>query len=136
LIARRVAVAVAGVSLFALAACSGGAGGASGGGAAGGNTVAVTTNNYKFQTNTTTYASGQPIKFDVRNSDTVAHEFLIMPKGEKDPAKKLAGVLENDLPAGKSASVSFTFPAKGDYEIACHIPGHYEAGMVLPISVS
>jgi uncharacterized cupredoxin-like copper-binding protein len=135
LIARRVMVAVAGVSLFAFAACSGGSGSA-GGSAAGGSTVAVTANNYKFQTNTTTFPSGQPIKFDVRNTDTVAHEFLIMPKGEKDPAKKLAGVLENDLQASKSASVSFTFPAKGDYEIACHIPGHYEAGMVLPITVN
>jgi len=135
LVRHRIIVGLAAASLFALAACSssGSAGGSSGGG---GSTVGVTANNFKFQTNTTNYASGQPIKFDVRNTDTVAHEFLIMPKGEKDPAKKLAGVLENDLPAGKSASVSYTFPAKGDYEIACHIPGHYEAGMFLPITVS
>jgi uncharacterized cupredoxin-like copper-binding protein len=131
----RILMVFGSVSVWALAACSPSSGSAAGS-AGGTTTVQVTANNYKFQSSTTSFKENQPYQFEVRNTDTVAHEFLIMPRGETDPSKKLAGVLESDLQPGKTATVSYMFTTPGNYEFACHIPGHYEAGMVLPITVS
>lgn len=54
-------------------------------------------------------------------------------------AMALATVEEDDLGPGKTHTLELTFtqayPA-GTLEFACHLPGHYELGMELPISVS
>lgn len=34
------------------------------------------------------------------------------------------------LEPGKSGEVVWTFPAKGELEFACNVPGHYDSGMV------
>ncbi len=50
----------------------------------------------------------------------------------------LATVEEDDLHPGQTQTLDFTFakayPA-GTLEFACHLPGHYELGMELPITV-
>jgi uncharacterized cupredoxin-like copper-binding protein len=50
----------------------------------------------------------------------------------------LVVVEEDDLSSGATQTVEFTFtetaPA-GSLEFACHTPGHYDAGMKLPITV-
>ena len=43
-----------------------------------------------------------------------------------------------DLPPGatETLEITFTTPAPaGTLELACYVPGHYEAGMHLPIAV-
>jgi len=50
----------------------------------------------------------------------------------------LAYVEEDELPPGAIQTMDYTFtePAPaGSLELDCHIEGHYEAGMVLPITV-
>lgn len=37
---------------------------------------------------------------------------------------------------GKSADLIWTFPQGGDIVIACDMPGHYEAGMASPLTIS
>ena len=39
------------------------------------------------------------------------------------------------VPAGKSAEMIWTFNRAGDFDFACLVPGHYEAGMVGKIIV-
>ncbi len=50
----------------------------------------------------------------------------------------LGMIEEDDMPAGATGTLDLTFtePAEaGKLEFACHVPGHYEAGMKLPITV-
>jgi uncharacterized cupredoxin-like copper-binding protein len=131
------------IVLFAgLSACS----------AAGGSTnsnkpvdVHVTANEYAFQSSMTTFKVGVPYHFIVTNKGTVEHEFMIvkpieagtMDMEEMD-SMALADIEDDDLQPGQTASVDYTFtkayPA-GTLEFSCHIKGHYEAGMKLPITV-
>jgi uncharacterized cupredoxin-like copper-binding protein len=66
----------------------------------------------------------------------MAHEWMIMRKGETDHTRALIEVEATDLQPGATKSVEFTFKGPGAYEFACHEPGHYEAGMVLPITAT
>ena len=116
----------------ALAAC-----GSSGGGSKA-IEVKVTLTDFAFELDPlTTFAVGTPYRFVITNKGAVAHEVLIMAPGG-DEAKALLKVPEADLPAGGTKTVDYTFTSaapQGTLEFACHIPGHYEAGMHLPIVV-
>ncbi len=121
-------------SAFAVA-CSGGAapsGGAAGGGA---QEMTVKLSEFKFEGAKATVSSASAVKFTVTNSGTVEHEFAIMPRGSTDMTKAVFSIPTKDLQPGKTATKEVTLP-KGDYEIACHVPGHYEAGMHTNITVS
>ena len=122
-----------------LAACGGG--GAASGGAT---QVQVTLTDFKIDSSLTTFSVGVPYHFVVTNKGAVAHEFVIMPPEQGTqgseaqlPSTALAGIAGKDLPAGASKTLDYTFtqaPA-GGLEFACHLPGHYEAGMHTPITV-
>jgi len=50
----------------------------------------------------------------------------------------LAVVEDDDLYSGATATFEYTFTEPADFgelEFSCYLPGHYEAGMVLPITV-
>ncbi len=124
---------------FVLAAC--------GGASASGNPVQVqvTLSDFKIDSSLTSFSAGVPYHFVVTNKGSVAHEFLIMPpsqgitsSSDQIPSSAVAGIAAKDLPAGATKTLDYTFtqaaPA-GKLEFACHLPGHYEAGMHLPIVV-
>jgi uncharacterized cupredoxin-like copper-binding protein len=111
--------------------------------------VKITLNEFGIESSTTDFQKGVPYRFVVTNEGTVEHEMMIMPPvmpdsmgmamdmGEMD---KMALVMieASDLPAGATASFDYTFTESataGGLELACHTPGHYEAGMKLPITV-
>ena len=136
-IARFIPLMVLAVAV--LAACGGG--GASGGAT----TVTVTLTDFKIDSSLTTFSVGVPYHFVVTNKGAVAHEFVIMPpeqgtQGSETqlPSTALAGIMGKDLAAGATKTLDYTFtqaaPA-GGLEFACHLPGHYEAGMHVPIVV-
>ena len=122
----------------ALAACA-----PSGGGGGQATAVKVTLTDFKIESSLTTFSVGVPYHFTIVNNGSVAHEFVIMPPA--DPASAAAArakavlvVAENDLQAGATKTVDYTFTTAapdGTLEMACHITGHYEAGMHLPIVV-
>ncbi len=125
-----------------LAACGGGGGGAASGNAT---TVTVTLTDFKIDSSLTTFSVGVPYHFVVTNKGAVAHEFVIMPpdptaQGSETqlPSTALAGIMGKDLAAGTTKTLDYTFtqaaPASG-LELACHLPGHYDAGMHTPITV-
>lgn len=45
----------------------------------------------------------------------------------------------DDIPVGTTKTVDYTFTQsepQGQLEFACHLPGHYEAGMKLAVTVN
>ena len=83
--------------------------------------------------------------FVVDNDGVAAHELMIMEPMESgmmdmEEMDELAlfVVEEDDLEPGATFEFDYTFPADSvgmPLEFACHIPGHYEAGMHLAITV-
>ncbi len=121
-----------------LAACSGG-----GGGTAGATTVNITLTDFNIASSLTNFKVGVPYHFVVKNSAAVPHELWIDPVDPNlTPAtaksEALAGLGSDVLTAGATQSFDYTFtkayPA-GTYEFACHLPGHYESGMHVGITV-
>ncbi len=108
--------------------------------------VKVTLTEFKIEASLTSFKVGVPYRFVVTNAGKVPHELMIMPpvtgemKGmsmEELDKMALAMIKEEDLPAGATKTLDFTFTTlpTGSLEFACHVPGHYEAGMRLPITV-
>ena len=81
---------------------------------------------------------GEEIRFVVRNQGQLRHEFFLgAPDANKAHAQMMAAMPDmthHDANAvtvapGGEASLLWRFTHKGDFEYACLIPGHYEAGM-------
>lgn len=131
------------VLAVALAAC----GGAASPTPSGPLEVKVTLTDFKVESSLTEFKVGVPYHFVVTNKGAVAHEIMLMPVVAADSGMTmeemdkmaLAMIEEDDMPGGATESfdVTFTEPAAaGQLELACHVPGHYEAGMKLPITVN
>ncbi len=115
-------------------ACSGGG---AGGGATGGATeVKVKLSEFKYEGMPAQLKAGQAYKFVLTNGGAVEHEFSVVKRGSKDHVGALAAVDAKELQPGKSVTKEFTFNEKGDFEVACHLPAHYEAGMKVAITIS
>ena len=107
--------------------------------------VKITANEFSFQSSLTTFKVGVPYHFEVTNNGKVAHELMLVkpiPAGTMDmeamDSMALAHVSDEELLPGTTKSFDYTFtePAPaGQLEFSCHVPGHYEAGMKLPITV-
>ncbi len=87
---------------------------------------------------------GETIRFVVKNQGKQLHEMVIGTKKELDAHAALMvkfPTMEHDEPymahvsAGKSQNLVWTFNRAGEYDFACLIAGHYQAGMVGKISV-
>ncbi|MDL1894684.1 hypothetical protein FBQ82_00280 [Anaerolineae bacterium CFX7] len=111
--------------------------------------VQVTMTEFKIEPSMTTFKVGVPYRFVVSNKGTVAHDFSITPPemqhggmtmSSEDMHKDALAVIEAaDMPPGatKTVDVTFTKPiSAGEFEFACHTPGHYEAGMQVPMTVT
>jgi uncharacterized cupredoxin-like copper-binding protein len=105
-------------------------------GAAGGTTVVVTMHHSKFQPAAITVAPGAEVRFVLRNTDPIDHEFIIGSQAvhdlhERGTQRLHDGPGEVTVPAGeeRSTTVSFNLDAPGRLEYACHLPGHYAYGM-------
>ena len=87
---------------------------------------------------------GETVRFVHRNDGKVLHEFVIGTKKELEEhaalMRKHPG-MEHDEPymahvgPGKTAEMIWTFNREGEFDFACLIPGHFEAGMVGKIIV-
>ncbi|TAG35870.1 MAG: plastocyanin [Polaromonas sp.] len=100
--------------------------------------------NMRFTPSTITVKQGETIRFVVKNQGKQLHEMVIGTKKELDAHAalmvKFPG-MEHDEPymahvaAGKTQNLVWTFNRPGEFEFACLIAGHYQAGMVGRISV-
>ena len=130
---------------LALAACSP-EGGQSPQGGSGPVEVKISMTEFAFESPITEFQTGVTYRFVVTNNGAIPHEFMILPPMENASnmtmeeldEMSLVVIEEDDLPPGATQTVEFMFtePAStGSLEFACHTPGHYDAGMKLPITV-
>ena len=87
---------------------------------------------------------GETIRLVHLNDGKIMHEFVLGTKAELDDhaalMKKFPG-MEHDEPymahvaPGKTGEIVWTFNRAGEFDFACLLPGHYEAGMVGKITV-
>ncbi|MBI4234411.1 MAG: hypothetical protein HY686_08225 [Chloroflexi bacterium] len=119
------------LALLALTACGGGDAPA----AKGPLEVQADLSEFKIESPVTSFDVGTRYRFVVKNSGVVNHEWAIAPRGVADHARMLVHVLDKELPPKASITREFTFRLAGSYEFACHLPGHYEAGMKQDITV-
>ena len=89
-----------------------------------------------------TFRVGETYIFAVGNEGAAVHEFVIEPAGKVDePLKAEVNGKEQeseieDIAPGETGELEWTFTEPGRYQFACHIPGHYEAGMVIEVEVT
>jgi uncharacterized cupredoxin-like copper-binding protein len=98
--------------------------------------VTVTMSEFDFASSQTTFAAGTPYRFVLRNVGAAEHEWAVVPRGAVNEQQVLTEVEEDDLPPGATVTAEFTFPRAGEYDFACFVPGHFEAGMKLPVTVT
>src|SRR6266702_2044486 len=105
-------------------------------------TVSVTLTDFKIASDLTQFKVGVPYHFVVTNKGATEHELMIAPP--MTPGMTMEQIDDtqlfeaSDLEVGQTKTVDYTFQAsalKGKWEFACHEPGHYEAGMKLPVTV-
>ncbi len=88
---------------------------------------------------------GDTVKFVIENRGQLLHEMVIGTKQVLDEHAQLMMKfpnMEHDEPhmahvnAGKSGAILWTFNRPGDFDFACLIAGHYQAGMRGSIKVT
>ena len=88
---------------------------------------------------------GETVKIVLKNSGKMLHEFVLGTKKELDEHAALMlkfPTMEHDepymahVPVGKTGQIIWTFNRAGDFDFACLIAGHYQAGMVGKVKVA
>ena len=88
---------------------------------------------------------GETVRFVVRNDGRVMHEFVIGTKTQNDEHAALMARfpdMEHDEPymahvtPGRIGEIVWTFNRVGEFDFACLIAGHYQAGMIGKLTVA
>ena len=88
---------------------------------------------------------GETVRLRHKNDGKILHEFVLGTKKELDAHAALMlkfPTMEHDepymahVPAGKTGEIVWTFNRAGEFDFACLIPGHYQAGMVGKVRVA
>lgn len=109
-------------------------------------TIAIAaTDNMRFSPDKVEVKQGEVVKFIITNKGKMLHEMVIGTKKVLDEHAALMlkfPTMEHDepymahVPAGKTAEIIWNFNRAGDFEFACLIAGHYQAGMLGTIKVT
>jgi uncharacterized cupredoxin-like copper-binding protein len=98
----------------------------------------------RFTPGKITVKLGETVKFNIQNTGQMLHEFVLGTKHELDAHAALMLKFPNmehsepymaHVPPGKTGHIVWTFNKAGDFEFACLMAGHYQAGMVGTITV-
>ena len=85
-----------------------------------------------------TVTKGEQVRFHLRNAGELDHEFMVGTAeeiGEHAEMMKAMPEMKHDSPYARrfapkaSGSIVMKFTAAGEFDFACLIPGHMEAGM-------
>ena len=108
-------------------------------------TVKLVVTEFGIESSLTSFKVGTPYHFIVTNKGVLAHELVLTKPKDPEMASitdlyqfALSVVQENDLPSGARREFDVIFQdvySPGTLEFACHIQGHYEAGMKLALAV-
>ena len=103
------------------------------------------TDNMRFTPDVIQVKQGETVRLVVVNSGKVMHEFVLGTKQELDEHAELMKKfpnMEHDEPymahvePGKQGEIVWHFNRAGEFDFACLLPGHYQAGMVGKIKVA
>ena len=107
-----------------------------------------------FKPKTLEVAKGEEVEFAFTNDGKIRHEAYIgTPEEQADHEKEMAEAGEDSgghdahgggsgdnnkitVEPGKSGDLTYRFDKAGTYEIGCHEPGHYAAGMKITVNVT
>lgn len=101
--------------------------------------------NMRFTPDRIEARQNETVRFVVRNSGQQMHEFRHRTRAENDKHAELMVKFPNmehdepymaHVPPGKTGEIVGTFNRPGDFDFACLIAGHYQAGMVGHIKVT
>jgi uncharacterized cupredoxin-like copper-binding protein len=101
--------------------------------------------NMRFTPDKLTFKQGETVRFVIQNKGNLLHELVIGTKKELDEHAAVMlkfPSMEHDEPymahvaGGKAGALIWTFNRAGEFDFACLIAGHYQAGMVGKISVA
>ena len=103
------------------------------------------TDNMRFTPALIEVKQGDTIKLVMKNDGKQLHELVIGTKKELDEHAAMMVKFPNmehdepymaHVPAGKTGEIVWKFNKAGDFDFACLIAGHYQAGMVGKIKVT
>jgi len=99
--------------------------------------VHVQLNEFEVEMDKTSIPAG-PVKFIFENVGVVTHEAVLEAAGDNDKPFEAGGKESEaeDIEPGKSATLEWTIDTPGQYQLACHVEGHYENGMVTTFTVT
>jgi uncharacterized cupredoxin-like copper-binding protein len=101
-------------------------------------TVVVTMHHSRFQPEVVRVAPGTTVRFLLRNTDPIDHEFIlgdaaVQRRHEQGRQREHHGEVpgEVSVAAGGQAATTYTFRRGGParLQFACHLPGHFAYGM-------
>ena len=141
---RKVYAAIA-VLLTVLAACSNDPGEPPPAPADSGTIEVSAFDDFRFDPAEVAVEAGQEVTFVVTNEGQLPHEFLL---GDEEEQMVAEGEGEHEgghggseyevmtLDPGQTDEMTVTFDEPGTILFGCHVPGHYDAGMVGTITVA
>lgn len=103
------------------------------------------TDDMRFAPDRLEVKQGETIRIVLKNSGATPHEFVLGTKAELDEHAALMARfpnMEHDEPhmvhvaPGKAGEIVWTFNRTGEFDFACLISGHYQAGMLGKIKVT
>jgi uncharacterized cupredoxin-like copper-binding protein len=110
--------------------------------------VQITLSDFHITLSIMTFTAGVPYQFAVTNTGKAVHELVLMsttmktmnmsgmPMHNRDEMA-LASLMAINPGETKTFAYTFTLSTAGPHpEFACHLPGYYETGMHLDITVS
>jgi len=98
----------------------------------------------RFSPDTITVKQGETVKFVVKNSGKIMHEFVLGTMSElkehsalmqKFPGMEHAEPYMAHVAPGKTETIAWQFTKAGNFNFGCLLPGHFEAGMVGTVAV-
>jgi len=99
----------------------------------------VALDDFRFDPSEVAVSAGETVRFVVTNEGALPHEFLLGSREEQEQAEEAGehgGGHEGSefdvlrLDPGETAETTVTFEDHDQLLYGCHVPGHYEAGMV------
>jgi len=107
--------------------------------------VVAMSDNMRFTPDALSVRQGETIRIVIRNEGKLLHEFVLGTKKELEEHAALMlrfPDMEHDepymahVPPGQTGEIVWTFNRAGDFEFACLMAGHYQAGMTGKIAVA
>ena len=93
--------------------------------------ITATAKDFLFSPNAWTAGAESEVTFEFENQGSVTHTWIILSspiESESEFSEDLI-VFETSAEAGEAATITFTAPAAGTYQVICNVPGHFSLGM-------